>query len=202
MAEIPAAVPSSTVGHSESPVTEERSGPFPWWIVLTLGAVSVLFGCAVLIWPHVSLALMAVLLGCWLLIAGAARIVGAFLPGVGIGSNLLSGVVGVILMIAGALCLRDLASSLAIISFIVALTWLFSGLAGIIAAFQTTGGSRAWLLIIGAVTLVIGIVFLFLPRLSLAALVLTTGSSAIVVGAGELVVAFQLRKVSRSEATL
>jgi uncharacterized membrane protein HdeD (DUF308 family) len=140
---------------------------------------------------------MAVLLGCWLLVAGAARIVGAFLPGAGLGSNLLSGVVGVILVIAGALCLRDLATSLAIISFIVALTWLFSGLAGIVMAFQTSGGSRAWVLSIGAVTLVIGIVFLFLPRLSLATLVVTTGLSAIVVGAGELVVAFQLRGASR-----
>jgi uncharacterized membrane protein HdeD (DUF308 family) len=196
MTEIPA-VPVASAPPGDYPVVEDASGLFPWWTVLVLGTVSVLFGLAVLIWPHASLAVLAVLLGCWLLIAGAARIVGAFLPGAGLGSNVLSGVVGVILVIAGALCLRDLASSLAVIAVIVALTWLFSGLSGIVMAFQITGASRAALLVIGALTMLIGIVFLFLPRLSLATLVLTTGLSAIVVGIGELVVAFQLRKTRR-----
>jgi uncharacterized membrane protein HdeD (DUF308 family) len=44
-------------------------------------------------------------------------------------------------------------------------------------------------------SIIAGLVFLFTPSLSLAALVLMTGISAIVIGAGELVLAFQLRKV-------
>lgn len=197
MTEIPAAPSPDTAPAWTSPVTQDRGGLFPWWMLLVLGAASVLFGAAVLIWPHATLNVMAVLLGIWLLLSGAARIIGAFLPGAGFGSNLLSGVVGVILIIAGAMCLRDLVSSLQVIAFIVALTWIFSGLAGIIMALQTSEGSRISLLIIGILTLLIGGVFLFLPRLSLATLILTTGIGAIVVGIGELVAAFQLRKISR-----
>jgi uncharacterized membrane protein HdeD (DUF308 family) len=61
-------------------------------------------------------------------------------------------------------------------------------------AFQATGATRAGLLIVGILSILVGLVFLFVPGLSLAAVVLLIGISAIVIGAGELVLAFQIRK--------
>jgi uncharacterized membrane protein HdeD (DUF308 family) len=130
-----------------------------------------------------------------LLLAGIVRIVGAFLPGRGAGRQVLSGIVGVVLVIGGVACLRDLANGLAILAFLVALTWLFSGLSELAIAFQATGASRLWLGLLGVLSIVAGLVFVFTPNLSLAVLVLMTGISAIVIGLGELVLAFQLRKV-------
>jgi uncharacterized membrane protein HdeD (DUF308 family) len=49
--------------------------------------------------------------------------------------------------------------------------------------------------LLGVLSIVAGLVFVFTPNLSLAVLVLMTGISAIVIGLGELALAFQLRKV-------
>lgn len=197
MTEMPVTPRSDTVPGWESPVVREEAGLFPWWMVLMLGIVAILFGIAVLAWPHASLKVMAVLVGCWLLLAGFVRIVGAFLPSGSIGRNVLSGVVGLLLVIAGSLCLRDLVTALDVLALMVALTWLFSGLAETTLALQANGATKGWLLVVGLLSVAIGFVFLFVPRLSLASLILFTGISALVLGAGELVVAFQLRTANR-----
>jgi uncharacterized membrane protein HdeD (DUF308 family) len=200
MTEIPTTHTAQTDPAWASPVREQemvsqRDGLFPWWMVLFLGVISTVFGIAVLVWPGVSLRVLAVLVGVWLLLAGILRIVGAFLPGRGLGRQVLSGIVGVIILIAGTACLRNLVNALAVLALMVALTWLFSGLAETVMAFQATGATRTWLLVTGVLSLLVGLVFLFTPGLSLAALVLMTGISAIVTGVAELVLAFQLRKI-------
>jgi uncharacterized membrane protein HdeD (DUF308 family) len=179
----------------ESPVQREPGALFPWWTVVVLGLVSVLFGIVVLVWPNATLRVMAVLVGIWLLVAGILRIAGAFLPGAGLGRQVLSGIVGVVLVLGGLACLRNLVTALAVLAFMVALTWIFSGLAEVVVAVQATGATRAALLVLGVLSLLAGFVFLVTPRLSLAALIVLTGVSALVIGVGELALAVQLRKV-------
>jgi uncharacterized membrane protein HdeD (DUF308 family) len=193
MTEIPIRSSQPAAGY-ETPVVSEPGAVLPWWTVLVLGLLSILFGLVVLIWPHVTLRVMAVLVGLWLLFIGITRIFGAFLPGRGLGRQVLSGVIGLIILVGGVLCLRNLVNALAVLAFLVALTWLFTGLAEIVAAFQTTGAMRVVLLVLGLLSLAAGFVFLFWPGLSLAALVLMTGLTALVLGIGELVLAFRLRK--------
>jgi uncharacterized membrane protein HdeD (DUF308 family) len=176
-------------------VVREQTAGVPWWAILLLGIISVLFGVIVLVWPRATLHVLAVLVGFWLLFAGLVRIFSAFLPGPGVGRQVLSGIVGVILVVGGAACLRNVVNALAILALMVALTWIFSGVAEIILAFQTTGGGRIALLAVGVLALIAGFVFLFSPGLSLAALVLMVGITAIVIGIGEVLLSFQLRKV-------
>jgi uncharacterized membrane protein HdeD (DUF308 family) len=180
----------------DSPVVE-RDSLFPWWLSLTLGIVSVLLGIAVLIWPGLSLGVLAVLVGCWLLLSGIARIIGAFLPG-GVGQRVLSAVVGVVLVIAGMICLRNLVTGLAVLALMIAFTWLFGGIAALVMGFQANGGTRVALIILGALSALLGLLFLFVPGLSLAGLILLTGISAVVVGAAEVVVAFQIRRATHA----
>jgi uncharacterized membrane protein HdeD (DUF308 family) len=179
----------------DAPVVERESALFPWWLNLTLGIVSVVLGVAVLVWPRLSLGVMAVLVGCWLLLSGFVRIIGAFLPG-GVGQRVLSAVVGVVLVIAGMICLRSLVTGLAVLALMVAFTWLFGGLTALVMGFQASGGTRVALIVLGALSALLGLVFLFVPGLSLAGLILLTGISAVVVGAGEVVVAFQIRRAT------
>jgi uncharacterized membrane protein HdeD (DUF308 family) len=180
------------------PPVVEQGDVFPWWSVAVLGAVSVLLGVVVLVWPGETLRVLAVLVGIWLLVAGVARIFGAFLPGRGVGRAVLSGIVGVLLVIGGVLCLRNLVNGLVVLAVIVALTWMFSGLAEIMLAFAAHGGTRALLLVTGILSVIAGFLFLVWPGLSLTVLIVLTGISAIVIGIGELVVAFQLRKAVRA----
>src|SRR3712207_3127939 len=87
-----------------SPAGTRETAGVPWWIPLVLGLVSIGFGVAVLVWPGPSLGVLAVLVGCWLILSGVARIVGAFLPG-GVAHRVLSAIVGVLLVVAGFACL-------------------------------------------------------------------------------------------------
>jgi uncharacterized membrane protein HdeD (DUF308 family) len=196
MTEIPTT--SGADGRTSVGVDDERRQEPPtnpeWRLLLVLGIISILFGLAVVIWPDASLRVVAVLVGIWLLGAGIARVLSAFVVGQGIGRQILSGIVGLLLIIGGVACLRDLAKGLAVLAFIVALTWIFSGLSGIVLAFGATGAQRVGLILVGVASILLGVVFLVVPELSLTALVWLAGLSAIAIGIGEALVAFQLRK--------
>ena len=64
------------VADNTRPVGEQSVVPF--WEIVVLGVVTTLFGLAVLVWPSQTLRTLGVLVGIWLLVAGAARVVGAF----------------------------------------------------------------------------------------------------------------------------
>ena len=72
--------------------------------------------------------------------------------------------------------------------------FILSGIAEMVMAFEANGANRNWLLVMGIVSLAIGLIFLLAPRLSLAALVLTTGMGFIVTGAIQVVFGFNLRR--------
>jgi uncharacterized membrane protein HdeD (DUF308 family) len=179
-----------------SPVV--REDPFPWWLLLILGIISILVGVAMLVWPDATLRVTAAFVGIWLLLAGIARVIGAFISGRGLGAQVLSGIVGLLLIVAGVACLRNLVTSLALLATLVAFMWLFSGLAELVIAFATHGPTRVWLLLLGAVSTLIGIAFLVWPRLTLATLIVTMSVSAVIVGVGQLAFAFQVRKLARA----
>jgi uncharacterized membrane protein HdeD (DUF308 family) len=102
--------------------------------------------------------------------------------------------VGVVLVLGGLACLRDIATSLVALALIVALSWMLSGIAEIVMAAEATGSSRTWLLVLGVLSAGLGLIFLFFPGLSLFALVLTTGIGFIATGAVQLVLAFTMRR--------
>jgi uncharacterized membrane protein HdeD (DUF308 family) len=175
--------------------------PFPWWAVLVTGVLGMGFGVAVLVWPDVTLRIMAAMAGIWLLLSGLARIVAAFLPGPrSIGGQLFSGIVGVVVLIAGVLCLRNLVTRLAVLALFFAIAWLLAGLTELLLALQHTGPARVVLIVVGLLSVAAGIVFMVTPHLSLATLVVLTGVSSLVVGFGEVVLALALRRMRLSRA--
>jgi uncharacterized membrane protein HdeD (DUF308 family) len=167
-----------------------------FWLVFVLGTASILLGIAVLAWPGETVRVLAVLLGIWLMVMGVARIIGAFVSRRGLGRQVLSGIVGVLLVIAGVACLRDVAKGTLVLAFVIALTWIFSGLAELVVAVTATGATRAWLLLVSVLSIAIGFVFLLAPEMSLTVLVILTGVSALLVGIAEVLFAFQLRRLA------
>jgi uncharacterized membrane protein HdeD (DUF308 family) len=180
-------------------VGSELRSLVPWWSPLVNGALSVIFGVVVLVWPGASLFTFAVLIGAWLVVLGVFRLIGAFasVPGTTTGQHVLAGLVGVLYIVAGVLCLRDLVLSLALISAIVALQWLLGGVTDVSVAMQTTAGQRVWLIVGGVLSLAFGILLLFLPELSLAVFLAWTAIIALVMGVVQIVIAFRLRSLER-----
>jgi hypothetical protein len=184
-------------------VSAMRARHLVWCTVLMTGILGTAFGAAVLIWPDVSLRIMAALAGVWLVVAGLARIIGAFLPGpCSILRHLLSAVVGVIVLIAGLVCLRDLVSRLTVLAVIFGITWILGGITQVLLALETKGAVRACLLIGGVLSLIAGVVFIATPSLSLATLVVLTGVSSLVLGISEIIIALFLRKLPVEEGTV
>ena len=202
MTEIPATSAAGAPGQDPSlrstltsgQVVVRESGLFPWWSLLLLGALTLLLGIVVLAWPGSTLHVLGVIVGIWMLVAGVMRIVNAFVRGQGVGRQVLSGIVGVVLVLGGLACLRDIATSLVALALIVALSWMLSGIAEIVMAVDASGSSRIWSLVLGVVSAGLGLIFLFFPGLSLAALVLTTGIGLIATGAVQIVLGITMRR--------
>lgn len=192
---VPGPAAGASAGPDAAPTGVERL-EVPFWQMIALGLVTALFGIAVLVWPGETLRTLGVLIGIWLLIVGATRIVGAFVSKRGVGHQVLSGVVGVVLLIGGLACLRNVARGVLVLALVVALAWLLSGIAELVIAFQTTGSTRMWLIVLGVVSIALGLAFTFWPSLSLTTAVLLTGISGLIVGIGEIVFAFQMRRLA------
>lgn len=187
-------VPAWSVPTRTGPVRRGQSSPF--WQLVTLGLLTIGFGVAALIWPDASVRILAVLLGVWLLASGLARVVGAFLSGRSIPREVLSGIVGLVYLMAGAACLRDVANGVLVLALMIGLAWILSGVAEFVVALDAGGARRRWLTALAAVSVAIGFGFLVWPHPSLTVLVVLTGVSALAVGSAELVFAVQLRRAT------
>ena len=172
----------------------------PWWQPVLVGVLSLVFGVVVWLWPAETLYTFAVLVGIWLITLGVSRLFSAFMyvPGTTTGQHVLSGVAGVLYLIGGAICLRHLVVSLALIAAFVALQWLLTGIADIAFAMRHEGGERVWLIIAGVLSLLLGVIFLSLPALSLSFFLVFTAVTALIVGIGQIVVGVRLRGMQRS----
>ncbi|MGI5176153.1 HdeD family acid-resistance protein [Dactylosporangium sp. CA-152071] len=173
----------------------------PFREMLGLGLITILFGIAVLAWPSKTLSLLGVLVGVWLLVAGAIRIFGAFAHDQTTGRRVLLGGLGALLIVGGIACLQHVATGVAALAGIIGLAWLVSGIAELAIAFLTHGRIRVSLIAIGAVSLLVGLAFVFWPGLSLGVTILLTGISALLIGAAEVAFAFQLRQRSTAAAS-
>ncbi|GGM45255.1 HdeD family acid-resistance protein [Dactylosporangium sucinum] len=170
----------------------------PFWQLLAAGVLTVLFGVAVLVWPQGTLRLLGVLAGIWLLAIGLTRVVGMFRRPADAEHRvttrqLVDGAFGVLLVVIGLACLREVAAGVTAVAVLLGLAWLMSGFAELLLGMFAEGRTRTWLLLIGALSAAMGILFLAWPGLTLTALVLLTGITALVIGVAEIVVAFEAR---------
>lgn len=179
--------------------TELRTQPFPWWTLLVTGAFAVALGLAVLIWPDLSLKLMAVFTGIWLVLGGLARIIAAFLPtGRSVAGHVFTGVVGILLLVAGLACLRELVTGLLVLAIIYGTTWILTGLALLLSGVVQHGALKVGLVVVGVLTILLGVAFVVLPNLSLTTLVVLTGVGSLLVGICEMILAFLIRHVQHT----
>jgi uncharacterized membrane protein HdeD (DUF308 family) len=113
-------------------------------------------------WPGMTLAIIAVVFGIYVLIRGVIQFVtGAFAPGVTSAGRVLGIILGVLLIAASIFMLRNVENSLTVLGLLIGLSWILDGVAIVIAASRDR--SRSISLIAGIVSIVAGIVFLFIP---------------------------------------
>jgi uncharacterized membrane protein HdeD (DUF308 family) len=175
-----------------------ESALFPWWSVLLAGVLSVLLGIVVLAWPEASLRVIAALLGVGLLLGGVGRIFNSLTDGRSVCRRVRAGLAGVLLLLGGIVSLSSVATSLAVLSLLVAGIWLLTGLARTMTSTRATGTSRQRLLATGMLSIGVGVIFVSAPTVSLLTLILAIGGALVVTGAIQVVVGMNLRKHAAS----
>ncbi|MGI5238412.1 HdeD family acid-resistance protein [Dactylosporangium sp. CA-139066] len=192
---------SSVSGHAGQPaarVAHEVAVPF--WRLIGVGAVTVLFGLAVLAWPHATLRLLGILAGVWLLAIGLLRVGGAFRAGPDEAGHhvsvrqVIDAAFGLLLAVVGIACLVSASAGVVTVSVLIGLAWMLSGFAAMLLGTFAAGPTRSWLLGMGTAAVVVGLVFLFWPGVSLQVLVLLTGIAAVAFGIAEIAIAISARR--------
>ncbi|RFA13019.1 hypothetical protein B7R21_09250 [Subtercola boreus] len=169
-------------------------------VALWIGAVlSVLVGILVLAWPGSTLEVVAFLFGLYFFVVGLMRLFvgivnGTLSPGI----RVLSVILGVLLLVAGVIALRNPFASLTVLGLVIGFSWVFEG---VLALTQTVNDSSKWYgTLLGVLSIVAGIVFLLSPLPSLAVLTVFAAWIFIVLGIFQAMSAFTLGRVPKARA--
>ena len=153
---------------------------------LAIGALSIVVGILVVARPVNTLLFVAVLFGIQLIILGIVRIaLAASVSGLPRWLKILSVVLGILTIIAGVICFARPQASLVILAILLAAGWIADGVADLARGFtgQRSGGERTYLIALGVLSIVAGLVVAIFPGQSLALLTQIAGVALIIIGA-------------------
>ncbi|GGS39882.1 HdeD family acid-resistance protein [Streptomyces violaceus] len=173
-----------------------------WTWILASAVATLVPGILVLVWPEATLHVVAVLVGLYLLAAGAFRFVETFARQEQ-GHRLPSLLLAVLCVLAGVLCLRNPLQTVTALSLIVGLVWLVSGMLTLYTALAARDlPHRGFVLGAAVLGIVAGIVVLALPAESARALTRLLGLWLVLLGLAEAGLAFAWRAALRGTDTL
>lgn len=164
---------------------------FPWWVVLIEGIAAIIIGVLLLVNPRITTTVLIQFLGIYWFIVGIIDIVRIFMDSSMWGWKLFSGIIGILAGIA--IIQYPLWASFLVPTVLV---WVFGffgiviGIIGLIQAFQGAGWGAA---ILGALSILFGILLLSNALFASLSLPYIVGILAIVGGLAALVMAFQMR---------
>ena len=168
-----------------------------WWVPVLRGVVAIIFGMMAFAYPGLTVAVLVLLFGAWVLVDGIFRIIGAIghrSSDPDWGWQLVIGILGIII---GLLTFHAPAiTALALVIYIAA--WaLMIGATEIVAAIKLRHEIKGeWFLILmGVVSIIFAIMLLWNPLPGALALVWLIGSYAIVFGVLGIVFGFRLRSL-------
>ncbi|MFE5934955.1 HdeD family acid-resistance protein [Streptomyces sp. NPDC056470] len=168
-----------------------------WTWILGAAIVTLVPGVIALVWPDVTLHVLAVLIGLYLLVIGGFRFVSVFahkeqgerLPGL---------LISVLFVLGGVLCLRNPLQTIAALSLIVGGVWLVSGILTLYTAVASKFmPHRGVVMGVAALGIAAGIVVLALPTESAQVLTRLLGLWLVLLGLAEAAVALAWRSALR-----
>ncbi|MFE0675265.1 HdeD family acid-resistance protein [Streptomyces sp. NPDC058867] len=175
-----------------------------WQTVLTAGALALLLGVLVLVWPDASLLVAGVLFGLYLLVSGVLQLIAAFGTHRTTSLRVLAFVSGALTLLLGLFCFRGPMRSILLLGLWIGIGWVIRGITQTLAAASDPAvPARGWQEFLGIVTFIAGIVLIVSPVESVAVLTLLGGCWLVVVGVVEIVTGLRVRaRVRRLPRTL
>ena len=138
-------------------------------LLVATAVLGIVVGVIALVWPGPTLVVVAVLFGISLIVTGVYRLSVAFLaPGLSTGIRVLFGGLGLLIVLAGLLCLSDPAESLVLLAIVIGVSWIVQGVHDLVSRRVDTHGVPHWLMIASAVVSILaGVVVIALPGLAI-----------------------------------
>ena len=170
-----------------------------WPGVLLCGLGLIALGIMLLVWPAASLTLVAILIGCAVLVAGVVKLFEGFTA-----SNYSGGMragyvaIGLLALLAGIYLLTHHALSLFLVSFVAGVFFIAHGVADLGAAISGNTPSRTLRAVLGVVSCAAGIIMLVWPALTLVLLLTIVAAWLMFYGLVLGGLAFSLRKTSKA----
>lgn len=167
-----------------------------WGLFLFFGIVSVLLGIAMMVWPQITVGIIAIFLGAWLLISGVFSLVSSFAtPDADTASRVMMAIVGVLSILLGVLCFRSIYQAVDILALFVGIGWLMRGIIDLVGGIQAKGQQgRGLAIFLGILGIIAGFVVLLWPGITLTVLAWVSGLWLIVAGIIWIIGSFQLKK--------
>lgn len=164
--------------------------------MLTMAVATFVLGLILLIWPHATLVVVAILIGAALLVTGVLRLVqGISAPEESGARRTAYVVIGILAILAGLYCLRHISVTIALLAFIVGVFWTAHGVADlVVAAGPGARPDRGLLALAGTLSLIAGLIVIFWSPASLTVLVAVTGIWLILDGLLLAALATRLRR--------
>lgn len=178
------------------PSTETR------WMLGVRGVLAILFGFILWAWPAMSLRVLILVFGIFVIAAGVFAIL-AGLRTEDTQGRWVRIIEGVLAILAGMVALAWPAITAVALLFLIAIWAIVTGVVEILGAFRTGGaGGMEWLLILsGVVSIIFGILLFVWPHLGLLALIWLIGIYAVIYGVILLVQALSGRVTTRGAMT-
>lgn len=170
-----------------------------WWVPLVRGIAAVLFGLAAFVWPGLTVAVLMLLFGAYVLVDGVFGVIDSIRYRNRIdnwGWWLLDGVLGIVV---GALTLFMPGVSAFVLLMVIAGWAIVGGVLRIVAAIQLRKRIEGeWLLILsGVLSVLFGVLLVALPGAGILSLVWLIGFWAVLLGMTLIALAFRLRRLGR-----
>jgi uncharacterized membrane protein HdeD (DUF308 family) len=168
-----------------------------WGWVLAFGIITVVIGIAALAWPGRTLVVVAVLFGIQLIVMGIFRFTSAIaaddLSG---GNRVLLALLGVLSLIIGLYAVRHILITLLALALFLGIFWIVSGAVELFMALSHRQmRHRGWNAIMGAVSVIAGIVVLAYPGISLLVLAVVLSIWLVVYGVMQISIAVRIRSL-------
>ena len=166
-----------------------------WGWMLAFGILTIAAGICALVWPGITLLAAAIVFGVQLIVAGIYRLVAAFAA-----PEELHRYPGHARRARGALAdhrpvtFRHVLLTVVALALLLGIFWVANGVIELFTAFSNRQASgRGWLVAMGIVSIVAGVLLLAIPGLSLVVLVFLIGAWLIFFGVLQTALAFRLR---------
>jgi uncharacterized membrane protein HdeD (DUF308 family) len=171
-----------------------------WWLWALFGVLSVIAGVIALANPGLSLLTIALLFGCYLIVAGFFDVLaGLTADDADAARRVFAVLLGVLALIAGVIVLVRPGTGLLALVLVVGVYLIVAGVLELASAFSDP---QPWLgALLGLLNIVLGIVILAIPRLSLVTFAVLFGIGLIVRGAVAIAEGIRLRRLRAPEAT-